>query len=217
VNRQPSLLKRLDQTGVPLLIARLAVGGMFLYVGFNKFAEPFDFLKTLREYGILPEEPSYFLNTVAIVLPCLEMVCGLALLLGISIRGAACTIAGMLVFFCPALVSQALKVQEAKGGIPFCDVFFDCGCGTGPVFICNKLIENTFLMIGAVLALISRSRLYCLSALLTGERFLPPWRPQTCPQCGHDSTARKRQQGVEPSDQPDVEEVVLPTHGSSSS
>lgn len=216
MNRRPSLLKRLDQTGVPLLIARLAVGGMFLYLGFSKFQDPLLFLKILREYNILPEEPCYFLNTVAIVVPCLEMVCGLALLLGVSIRGAACTIAGMLVFFCPALIGQALKIQEAKGGIPFCDVSFDCGCGTGVVFICSKLVENTLLMIGAIIALISRSRLYCLSALLMGERFLPPWTPQTCPRCGHDWTAPEREQGTEPIEQPDVKEVALSARGPSS-
>jgi uncharacterized membrane protein YphA (DoxX/SURF4 family) len=216
MNQRPSFFKRLDQTGVPLLIARLAVGCMFLYLGFNKFQDPLLFLKILREYNILPEEPCYYLNTVAIVLPCLEMVCGLALLFGVSIRGAACTIAGMLVFFCPALISQALKIQEAKGGIPFCDVSFDCGCGTGVVFICSKLVENTLLMIGAIIALISHSRLYCLSALLTGERFLPRWTPQTCPRCGHDLTAPKRERDTEPIDKPDMEEVALSARGPSS-
>jgi uncharacterized membrane protein YphA (DoxX/SURF4 family) len=204
-----SLLTRLERSGVPLLLARLITGGMFLYLGYNKFMEPIDFLKILKEYHILPITPGYYLNTTAIVLPYLEMLCGLALLLGVSIRGAAIVLGGMLLFFYPALISQALKIQEAQGGIPFCDVAFDCGCGTGVEFICSKLVENTILLVGSVIAVFSRSRLYCLSSLLTGGRFLPPVVPDACPRCGCDLTGIPEPQNQDRSPESDADQVSL--------
>ena len=206
---RPTLLARLDNSGVPLLLARLITGGMFLYLGYNKFVEPIDFLKILKEYQILPITPGYYLNTTAIVLPYLEMLCGIALLLGVSVRGAATMLGGMLLFFCPALIYQALSIQEAKGGIPFCDVAFDCGCGTGVVPICGKLVENIILLVGSVIAVFSRSRLYCLSSLLTGGRFLPPVVPDACPQCGCDLTGVSKPRPEDRSPECDAGEVSL--------
>ena len=43
-------LRRLDDTGLPLLLARLAVGATFLTLGWAKFSDPVAFLKALREY-----------------------------------------------------------------------------------------------------------------------------------------------------------------------
>lgn len=44
---EPSLLKRLDRTGVPLLIARLLLGGMFIWMGAAKTGYPELILKNM--------------------------------------------------------------------------------------------------------------------------------------------------------------------------
>lgn len=161
VTGRKSFIGRADRTGIPLLIARVLVGGWFIYLAINKLMDPIEFLKQVHEYGLVPDSMPIALNTIAIVLPFLEIACGLALITGSAIRGSAATIALMLVAFYPPLIIRALSIYHETGGA-FCDVRFDCGCGTGEVFICSKLAENTVLLGLSVLALFSRSRRFCL-------------------------------------------------------
>jgi len=163
--RRGNWLRRVDDTGVPLGIARLVLGGLFIYTGLTKALDPIDFLKFVHMYDILPETPPYFLNLTAVILPVLEVVCGGALLLGVAVRGAGVTLLGVLLVFIVALVSESLQIHASRP-IAYCDISFDCGCGTGEVFICSKLAENAGLALLALLVSLSRSRRFCLSAWL---------------------------------------------------
>lgn len=166
MDRPRSLIGRIDSTGLPLLLARLGVGGMFAYLALMKILDPIEFLKLTRQYGVLPTSPPIFLNLTAVVVPWVEMVCALALLLGLGRRGAALLISVMLVFFTPMLVWHAWGLYTAADSrfATFCAVRFDCGCGTGEVYICRKLAENLALQVGALIALLSVSERLCLSA-----------------------------------------------------
>lgn len=160
------LLTRLDETGIPLLIARLAVGGMFAYLALLKLSNPFEFLKQVNQYQIVPADPPQLMNFLSLMLPYLELICAAALIFGFLLRGAGATILAMLLFFCPLLVYRAMQ-EYASGAFPgFCWVKFDCGCGTGEVFICRKLLENAALIVGSLITVLSRSRFLCLEALL---------------------------------------------------
>jgi uncharacterized membrane protein YphA (DoxX/SURF4 family) len=172
VHSSPGLIRRIDATGIPLLLARLGVGGMFAYLAYMKLRDPINFLKLTHEYGILPPDQPLFLNLAAVALPWLEMVCAVALLLGIGRRGAALLVTGMLLFFTPMLFLRAWGMYTAVGHpfTTFCAVKFDCGCGTGEVFICPKLAENVVLLLGALIALFSASRRFCLEGLFTRRR-----------------------------------------------
>lgn len=165
MNGNGSWLRRFDDTGVPLLLARVVLAATFLYMGSMKIAEPFEFLKQIRQYQMLPETPALFLNVTAIVLPWLEIVAGVALLIGLRFRGAAAAIVVMLSVFTPAILIRALHIQAEKG-ISFFDVVFDCGCGGGPVTIWTKLLENIGLFALAFVVLLSHSRRYSLEARL---------------------------------------------------
>jgi uncharacterized membrane protein YphA (DoxX/SURF4 family) len=162
---RPGLWRRADNTGVPLLVARLVLAGVFIWMGLAKVLDPVDFLKLVREYHILPEVPPHFLNLTAVLLPPLEVVCAVALLIGVGVRGAAVTLLGMLLFFTGVVLLRSLQIYGA-GGIDYCAIRFDCGCGGGEVLICWKLVENWGLILLAVLACVSRSRRFCLSNLL---------------------------------------------------
>jgi len=166
MNGNGSWLRRIDETGVPLLLARVILAATFIYMGSMKVGEPFDFLKQVRQYQILPETPAIYLNATAIVLPWLEIVAGVALLIGLRFRGAAAAIALMLLVFTPAILIRALHIQ-ADTGSSFFEIVFDCGCGSGSVTIWTKLLGNVGLFTLAILALISRSRKLCLSTWLT--------------------------------------------------
>jgi uncharacterized membrane protein YphA (DoxX/SURF4 family) len=176
-------MPRLNRTGVPLLLARFVLGGVFIYFGWLKLADPLEFLKHLHFYDILPERPPWLLNSVALVLPWLEVACGVALILGIWLRGSALMLGGMLVTFMVALYLRALSIAQTDG-LPFCTVKFDCGCGTGVRIICHKLLENAGLLLLCIMILFSRRRLFCLSSILGGERFLPLLAADRCPHCG---------------------------------
>jgi len=160
-----SWFRRCDETGVPLLLARFVLATTFLYMGSMKLGEPFDFLKQVRQYQMLPETPAIYLNATAIVLPWLEIVAGVALLIGLRFQGAAAAIALMLLVFTPAILIRALHIQSELGG-SFFKIVFDCGCGSGPVTIWTKLLANIGLFVLALVILVSRSRRFCLATWL---------------------------------------------------
>jgi uncharacterized membrane protein YphA (DoxX/SURF4 family) len=164
--RQP-LLGRIDHTGAPLLLARLGLGGMFVWLGVAKILDPVSFLKLMKQYNVLPLEPPYFMNVATVVVPWIEMVVGAALLLGIVVRGAGVVSVIMLLLFTPLIYLRGMELYNAGGFETFCAVNFDCGCGTGVVNACNKLAEDCGLLIAAIIAAASRSRRFCLSALFS--------------------------------------------------
>ncbi len=151
-------LRRLDATGYPLLIARLIVGLVFLFYGIEKVNDPIAFLKGIKNYDILPLEPSWLINSIAVIMPFTEIVCAMALLSGIGLRSAGAITSAMLLMFTPAvyfLGSGLIGSDPAFVGL--CDVVADCGCGSGEIPICQKLLENSCLLILSLWATFSRA------------------------------------------------------------
>ena len=166
MTRRRSYLQRLDDAAIPLpVLVRLFLGGYFIYAGVNKVLDPFVFLKSVRLYAMLPEEPAVFLNSTAVILPWLEIVCGAALVLGFFQRGAGLLIALMICVFTPAIFLRTLEVMSAEN-LTFFQIKFDCGCGTGDEIIWIKILKNTGLLLVALFAVFSRSRRLSLAALL---------------------------------------------------
>ena len=170
MSRRESWLTRADYTGVPLLLARLGLGGMFVVMGVAKIIDdPVVFLKLIRQYHALPESPAYYMNAVAITFPWIETICGAALVLGVGVRGAAIISTIMLAFFTPVIFMRGLELYDHGNAefATFCAVNFNCGCGLGEVFVCNKLAENGALLLAALVAAFSRSRRFCLTGWLS--------------------------------------------------
>ena len=65
MNEPPGLLRRMDRTGVPLLLARLVLGGAFVYLGATKIQDPVAFLKLIREYQMVPASVPWLLSRTA--------------------------------------------------------------------------------------------------------------------------------------------------------
>lgn len=157
-------LRRIDEMGWPLVIVRLILAYMFITMGWEKAWHPEAFIKLIREYHMVPDSAYLFLNTVGVVLPWLEIVCGVALLLGVLIRGAAALLAGMLLVFTVAIIIRAVGIYQG-GDTAFCAISFDCGCGGGPTNVCAKIPENVGLLALALLAIVARSRFLSLAVL----------------------------------------------------
>jgi uncharacterized membrane protein YphA (DoxX/SURF4 family) len=139
-------------------LARWLLGGLFLYMGLTKALHPVDFLKLLRQYE-LTQSP-LLLNSIAAALPWFEVFCGVLLLAGVAVRGSAVMLLLMLVPFTLVVLERALALRTALA-IPFCAVKFDCGCGTGEVLICRKLVENGVLILLSGWLLLGRGRHLC--------------------------------------------------------
>src|ERR1041385_2877338 len=148
--------KRLE---IIALVARWFLGGIFIYMGLVKALDPVTFLKLIREYEMVGN--SLLLNSIASALPWFEVFCGVLLLTGIAVRGSALVLLGMLIPFTLIVVKRALAIASIDG-IFFCAVKFNCGCGGGDVLICQKLIENTGLMLLAFFPLVGLRKKWAL-------------------------------------------------------
>ncbi len=141
------------------VLVRWLLGAVFLYTGLSKALHPVDFLKLVRQYDLV--QSFWLLNSIAAALPWFEIFCGLLLLVGVAVRGTALTLMLMLVPFTALVFHRALAIQSALA-IPFCMVKFDCGCDTGEVFICHKLLENFLLILLSGWLLAGRGRQFSL-------------------------------------------------------
>jgi uncharacterized membrane protein YphA (DoxX/SURF4 family) len=145
--------------------ARWLLGALFVYTGLEKILDPVAFLKLVRQYDLV--QTPVLLNSIAATLPWFEACCGALLLLGVAVRGTALTLVAVLVPFTAVVWRRALVLEAAKL-IPFCAVKFDCGCGTGEVFICAKLLENFGLILLSCWLLFGRGRRYAIAYSITG-------------------------------------------------
>src|SRR5664279_1172105 len=150
------------------VLGRWWLAGVFIVMGLHKaLPHPQVFLNLARQYHLVTSP--ILLNSIGAALPWFEVFCGLLLLAGVAVRGAALNSVVMLVPFTIVVLKEALR-RAAAEGIPFCAVKFDCGCGAGKVFICHKLVENTVLLLLSVWLLTGRGRPLCLRFSLFREK-----------------------------------------------
>lgn len=163
---QPKNQNTLDIVAV---LVRWLLGAVFIYMGLNKAVHivfhraditdgPVAFLKLVHQYDMTSNP--VLLNTIAATLPWFEVFCGLLLLTGIAVRGAALMVLTMLVPFTLIVLKHGLDLAAANA-VPFCAVKFDCGCGSGEVVTCHKLAENCGLIFLSAWLLGGRSRQLC--------------------------------------------------------
>jgi len=136
------------------LLSRLLVGGMFIYASFYKIVDPAAFAKSIWFYHLVPGK---FINLMALVLPWLEMTCGLAVIVGYWHRGAALWSSLMLVVFIAALASTIVR-----------GISIDCGCFRAAQSATHSAWNSLIFDVGALVfsgqLLASRSRRWMLSA-----------------------------------------------------
>ncbi|WP_193608314.1 MauE/DoxX family redox-associated membrane protein [Nocardioides lijunqiniae] len=102
------------------LVARLVTGGVWIYAGAVKLPDPYASVQAVRAYELLPSSVA---EAVGYLLPPLEIVVGLALVLGLLTRGAAVVSAVLFVVFIIGIASVWARGME-----------IDCGCFGGGGF-----------------------------------------------------------------------------------
>ena len=102
------------------LVARLVTGGVWIVAGVLKLPDPAASVRAVRAYDLLPEA---VVPTVGHLLPVVEVVIGVALVVGLLTRAVAAVSALLLVAF---LIGTA--AAWARG------LSIDCGCFGGGGF-----------------------------------------------------------------------------------
>ena len=93
---------------------QLALGALFVAAALPKIIDPPSFAHMIYNYRIVP---AGVINLMALTMPWVELLCGLALILGVWRRAALGLIAAMLVVFI-----IAIGINLGRGNA------IDCGC-----------------------------------------------------------------------------------------
>jgi len=96
------------------VLARLVLGGIFIYASLDKIAQPLQFAKIIENYKILPLS---LVTLSALVLPWLEFLAGFCLVAGLWKRSAA-----ILLFLLLLTFIMALGINAFRG------INLSCGC-----------------------------------------------------------------------------------------
>ncbi len=121
---------------------RMILGGLFIYAGALKIADPVVFAGNVAAYAILPTFGNYL---VAATLPWVELICGVLLLTGYRLRAGATLIILMNLVFTVALASAIIRGLEID-----CGCFRQAGPKTTPM---SALLRDLGLMAGTLLLL----------------------------------------------------------------
>ena len=135
-----------------LLIFRVIVSFVFIYAGIEKISNPAGFSDAINNYRILP---LITVNFFAITLPWIELIAGVLILFGISVKENSFVITVLLVVFLIAII-----ISLARG------LNIECGCfGTlsGTRIGLEKIIENLVLLFMSSLLMKFDSHLLSLS------------------------------------------------------
>lgn len=98
------------------LLTRLVVGGIFIYASLDKITHPSDFARIVYNYHLVPGN---LVNLVAIILPWVELICGISVILGIYKEGGI-----LIISFLTAVFILAIGINVIRG------VDLECGCFT---------------------------------------------------------------------------------------
>ncbi len=107
-------MKALLSHRVLLLFSRTVLGIVFVLAGMDKIAFPDAFAASVEAYKLVPYGA---VNIVALILPWLELICGIFLLGGEYLRGSSAVLSSLLVVFVFGIMSAMMRGLK-----------IDCGC-----------------------------------------------------------------------------------------
>ncbi len=96
-----------------LYFFRLVIGGVFIWAGALKAADPLDFAQTIKNYQVFPHA---LIFVIAVILPWVEMLSGAGLIVGILKRSSALIAAVLLAGFMVLVGSVVLRGIDTACG-----------------------------------------------------------------------------------------------------
>ena len=148
-------MRRVIDNNLLTMLVRLAVGITFICASYYKVVDPGAFAKSIWFYHLVPGS---LINIIAIVLPWVEMICGLGIIFGFSYRGSVVVANVMMLVFILALGSAIVR-----------GISLDCGCFKAAASSTNSAWKTLWfdlvLMLLALQLLFSRSRRWFLTRL----------------------------------------------------
>jgi putative oxidoreductase len=121
-----------------LLASRVVLGMVFVVAAIPKIGRPDSFAVSIEAYEMLPLAA---VNAVAIVVPWIELICGLFLVAGVRARAGSALLGGLLVVFIVAISTAVLRGLD-----------INCGCfGTavGTPVGWGRVLEDVALLLPA--------------------------------------------------------------------
>ncbi|MBN2092363.1 DoxX family membrane protein [candidate division KSB1 bacterium] len=138
------------------ILFRCIIGFTFIYAGIEKIMNPGEFAVAIKNYRILPD---VLVNLLAIILPWIELLAGLAIFTGLYHRGGNLIVLTLLIIF-----TMAISINLFRG------VDISCGCKTpwqttDSVSIL-KLLEEFILILLSLQILFHSTSTFCLENIL---------------------------------------------------
>ncbi len=145
-------LNKFMQNDYLSLLVRLVIGGIFIYASLDKISHPSEFARIVYNYHLVPGD---LVNLVAIILPWLELICGISVILGLYKEGGI-----LIISFLTIVFIIAIGINVIRG------VDLECGCFT----VSSRARENALsllyrdfgLLAICVYAWLNRSKRYFL-------------------------------------------------------
>ncbi len=121
-----------------LLVCRLVLGTVFVIAAIPKIANPANFATAIEAYEMVPLAA---VNAAALVIPWIELVCGLFLIGGVYLRPSSALLGILLAVFIIAITAAVLRGLN-----------INCGCfgeSGGSAVGWNKVLEDVALLVPA--------------------------------------------------------------------
>ena len=132
------MLKKILSNKYFLLGLRLLLGVVFIYASIDKIGKPEGFAQAIYNYRMMPHVA---INLMAIVMPWLELVCGILVIIGLFLRGSALLIGFMLLVFVVAISFALVRGLDIS-----------CGCFRvegGHALAADLLVRDVLMLIAA--------------------------------------------------------------------
>ena len=129
-----------------ILLIRCLLGLVFVYASYDKILDPGKFARDIANYHIVPFGLE---NSIAIILPWLELLIGAGIILGIFLDGSVVLSGSFLILFIVMIFQAMMRGFN-----------IECGCGLkeGEMVGWSKILENIVFLGASYIVFYSSNR-----------------------------------------------------------
>jgi uncharacterized membrane protein YphA (DoxX/SURF4 family) len=140
------------------LISRLVLGFVFIVASVEKISMPEEFAASVQAYQMVPFA---LINIFALILPWVELICGIFLLGGICVRASSALLSCLLAMFILVIVIALVKNLQ-----------IDCGCfgsSHATPIGWQKVLEDVGLLLLAIQLYVFPISAFSLQGIIEGK------------------------------------------------